>query len=631
MSLRKCRNALTLESLEARLLLNASDLDVVFAGTGKLTTSFPGSAQLNDLAAQPDGKIVALGQAGSNLALARYLRNGSLDPAFNGTGMVTASASAAPNGTGEAVAVAPDGSLYVAGFAGPAKGQQFALWKFLPTGALDTRFGNGGVVLTSISVSATAQTLLVTPSGQIVVAGSEQIIAGDAASDFAVARYSADGTLDAGFGNGGLVTTHFGDFSAGINVLALDAAGNILAAGHTSVSSGFFNFALARYQPNGTLDASFGTNGTVTTPFGQFDDLSALALQADGKIVAAGSFSTGSKVELALARYLSNGNLDVTIGSAGQVKLDLGGSNQAAHGVRAQTDGKLLVGGIYAPSGPSEFFLARLNADGSLDPTFGTSGVTLTTFDPTVNTGVQSLIQLSDGTLVAGGTSNGQFALARYLGEPAPPDVPLPAPNAVFLNRVYETVLGRPVDAGGLAHWEDQLMAGLSRTQVVATIENSPEYRAHVVDQLYQRLLGRPADPGGEQLFANALANGATVEDVEAAMYGSAEYFQRAGSTTAGFLNRLYRDTLGRALDSTGNQTWTTALAGGVPRGAVAALVLASTEAIQDVVTGYYTQYLDRSADPGGLAVWVGQRQQGTRDEAIQAGFLGSGEFFNLL
>jgi hypothetical protein len=201
----------------------------------------------------------------------------------------------------------------------------------------------------------------------------------------------------------------------------------------------------------------------------------------------------------------------------------------------------------------------------------------------------------------------------------------------VFLNRVYATVLGRPVDAGGLAYWEDQLMAGLSRTQVVATIEGAGEYRVHAVDQLYQRLLGRPADPGGEQLFANALANGATLEAVMAAMLGSAEYLQRAGGTTAGFLNSLYHDTLGRVIDPTGNQTWTTALAGGVAQGAVAALVMASTEAVQDLVAGYYAEYLNRPADAGGLAVWVGQRQQGTRDEAIQAGFLGSGEFFGLL
>jgi hypothetical protein len=312
--------------------------------------------------------------------------------------------------------------------------------------------------------------------------------------------------------------------------------------------------------------------------------------------------------------------LDATFGSAGQVKLDLGGSNQAAHGALAQTHGKLLIGGIYAPSGPSEFFLARLTADGSLDPTFGTSGIALTTFDTTVNTGVQSLIQLSDGTLVAGGTSNGQFALARYLGEAAPPDVPLPTPNAVFLNRVYATVLGRPVDAGGLAHWQNQLTAGLSRTQVVATIESTPEYRTHVVDQLYQRLLGRPAVPGGEQLFTNALGNGATLEDVEAAIYGSPEYFQRAGGTTAGFLNRLYHDALGRALDPTGNQMWTTALAGGVQRGEVAALVLASTEAVRDLVAGYYAEYVGGVEKVNGhdaWALWSGMRQSGNYARSV--------------
>src|SRR5207237_9671803 len=111
---------------------------------------------------------------------------------------------------------------------------------------------------------------------------------------------------------------------------------------------------------------------------------------------------------------------------------------------------KLVVTGVYAPNGPSQFFLARYTAAGTLDSTFGTNGVTFTAFDPTTNAGAASLVQLPDGSFVAGGNAGTSFALARYWGANSPPAYAEGSANAVFVNSVYQQLLGRPVDQGGV-------------------------------------------------------------------------------------------------------------------------------------------------------------------------------------
>jgi uncharacterized delta-60 repeat protein len=401
-----------------------------------------------------------------------------------------------------------------------------------------------------------------------------------------------------------------------------------VAAGHTSTSGGNFNFALVRYNADGSLDTTFHSTGIVTTNFGQLDDIHAAALQADGKIVAAGSTFIGGKVDLALARFTADGSLDTRFGTAGQVTTDLGGVNQSANSVVIQPDGKLVIAGVYAPNGPSEFFLARYTSSGTLDPTFGNNGKVLTPFDPTSNAGAASLVQLPDGTFVAGGSAGTSFALARYWGDNSPPAYALSSANAVYVNLLYEQLLARPADAGGLSGWVTLLAQGTPRTQVAAAIEQSKEYRTRLVDNLYTTLLARPADAAGEAGFVQALGSGTTIEQVQAIMLGSPEYFQRAGSTNLAFLQALYDAVLNRALDPAGQAGWSAALAH-EDRATVAAQLLASPEAEQDLVAADYLQYLHRQADPTGLSGWLSHLQQGMSDQALAANLLGSDEFFN--
>src|SRR6266536_6168109 len=150
-------------------------------------------------------------------------------------------------------------------------------------GALDPSFGTGGQVTTDFGGFDSAQAVAVQSDGKILAAGSS------GGGDFALARYNADGTLDSTFGSGGKLTTDFGGFDVALGV-ALQADGKIVAVGGGGSGS---DFALARYNADGSLDASFGSGGMVTTDFGGFEAATAVAIQGDGKIVVTGSTFSG--------------------------------------------------------------------------------------------------------------------------------------------------------------------------------------------------------------------------------------------------------------------------------------------------------------------------------------------------
>jgi hypothetical protein len=237
-------------------------------------------------------------------------------------------------------------------------------------------------------------------------------------------------------------------------------------------------------------------------------------------------------------------------------------------------------------------------------------------------------VQLPDGTFVAGGSAGTSFGLARYWGDNSPPAYALSSANTVYVNLLYEQLLARPADLGGLSGWVTLLSQGTPRSQVAAAIEGSQEYRTRLVDSLYRALLARPADPAGEAGFVQALGSGTTIEQVKAIMLGSPEYFQRAGSTNLAFLQALYHTVLNRALDPAGQSGWSAALAH-EDRATVAAQLLASPEAEQDLIETGYLQYLHRPPDPAGLAGWLAHLQQGMSDQTLTANLLGSNEFFN--
>jgi uncharacterized delta-60 repeat protein len=401
----------------------AGDLDATFGSGGKVATDLSGfNDRASAIAVQPDGKIVVAGTTNvfapaSAFLVTRYNADGSLDQGFGIGGKATA----VDGGNASALAVQADGKIVVAG---SAHGD-FALARFTTSGALDAGFGAGGQVTTDFfGRNDSAAAVAIDGNGRIVVAG---IARASDLPDFALARYNSDGSLDVTFGTGGTVTTDYFGRNDGAAAVAVDGSGKIVAAGFAF--SGPFpsvEFALARYNPDGSRDATFGTDGRVTTDFGAWESARALAIEPDGKIVLAGASAVfqpppGGFDDFALARYNADGNLDATFGAGGKVTTRFPGAFAEGAGLAIQPNGKLIVVGSAAAAGVIDFALARYDAAGNLDPGFGTGGQLTTDFAGGADFGQAVALQADGAIVVAGGafvSSSEDFAVARYLGDP---------------------------------------------------------------------------------------------------------------------------------------------------------------------------------------------------------------------
>ena len=403
------------------------DLDPSFGVDGMVTTDFgDGTDEIaRAIALQSDGKIVVAGtfdnfQSNEDFALARYLSSGALDPSFGSEGTVITDFGAEETVT--ALAIQPDGKIVVAGFSENSVSfsiSDIALARYLPNGTLDSSFGGDGMVTTDFSAREVAHALVIQPNGKIVVAGSSANLS-LFSHDMALVRYLPNGTLDSSFGINGMVTTDFGDGQAAALALARQPDGKLVAAGYTVGGHGM---ALARYLPNGTLDSSFGGDGMVTTDFGAREVAYALVIQPDSKIVVAGGGAIVNDNDVALARYRPNGSLDPSFDSDGMVTTDFVGGDDSASGLVLQPDGKIVVAGVAVDvSGNNDFALARYHPNGSLDETFSGGGKVRTEFSSGNDEAATALVmQPHDGRLVvAGGSFRPRggfrlgFALARY-------------------------------------------------------------------------------------------------------------------------------------------------------------------------------------------------------------------------
>ncbi len=389
----------------ARFDSNGS-LDTSFSGDGKQTTDFGSSSdRAHGVAIQADGKIVVAGQSssGSDFALARYSPNGTLDTSFSGDGKQTTSFDVGGGGA-TGVAIHGDGKIIAVGSGGANFGD-FALARYKPNGSLDATFSGDGKQTTDFGGSEGARAVALQTDGKIVAVG---IAVGDRSSFFALARYNPNGSLDTSFSDDGKQTTSFGGGADGAAAVAIQANGKIVTVGHTGS-----DFALARYKPNGSLDATFSGNGKQTTDFGGADEAAAVAIQANGKIVVVGRTAERPGEGVALARYNPNGTLDTSFSGDGKQTTDLGGFGQGASGVALQADGKIvIVSSACSMNACNDFVVARYNANGTLDTSFSGDGKQTTKLGVTTGVAIQG-----DGKIIAvgyGGPDSDDFALARY-------------------------------------------------------------------------------------------------------------------------------------------------------------------------------------------------------------------------
>lgn len=389
-----------------------ADLDASFGGTGKVLTPLSGGGVAWDTAVLPDGKVVAVGSAGASgfqdFAALRYSTDGTLDTTFSGDGVTTT-----PVGTSvdiaNGLAVQADGKIVAVGQTVSAAGPDaFAVVRYNTDGSLDTTFSGDGIVTTDIgTVHDRAYDVAIQSDGKLVVAGTAK---GGGGYDFALVRYNTDGSLDTTFDSDGIVTTAlpFDDFAFSV---AIDGSGRIVAGGQW-VSGGVF--VVNRYLTNGSLDTSFSGDGQATQgPAGAVADI---AIQPDDSIVAVG---TQGRV----ARFLSGGTLDPAFGTSGSV-LTSPGTSMTGSAVALQADGKVLIAGS-AVFTDQDAVLIRYTSAGVLDTTFDTDGISQTAFHATGADAFAGLAMTPDGQAVAAGWSfNGtvnDVAIARFGDAPAPP------------------------------------------------------------------------------------------------------------------------------------------------------------------------------------------------------------------
>ncbi len=398
-------------------------LDNSFGTGGKVITNLGDCTNdyAQSVALQSDGKIVVAGKSSSNaccpynydFALARYNSDGTLDNTFCFGGIDTSDFGGISEDGYSSVAIQNDGKIVVAGYSKNFTGYDFTLVRYDSNGTLDNSFGSGGKVLTDFgSLADIGHSVIIQSDNKIVVAG----VCSYPNRDFAIVRYNSDGSLDNTFGTGGKVTTDFGTNDSGYS-LALQSDGKIVMAGESNVGTAK-DFAIVRYNGNGTLDSTFGSSGKVTTAIGTSNDSGySLALQSDGKIVVAGSsFNSSSYYDFAIVRYNSNGSLDTTFDYDGKITMDLGNAGDGFSSVVIQTDNKIVAAGGSNNGGNGDFALIRFNNDGSLDSTFGFSGIILTDFGSSYDYGASVAMQSDNKIVVAGYTriSNYDFAIARY-------------------------------------------------------------------------------------------------------------------------------------------------------------------------------------------------------------------------
>ncbi|HET7487171.1 MAG TPA: Calx-beta domain-containing protein [Acidimicrobiales bacterium] len=340
---------------------------------------------------------------------------GNLDTTFGGTGKVTTEFGSGDDAA-TAVAVQPDGKVVAAGFAFNGTDDDFALARYNADGSLDTTFGTAGKVTTSFAAgdNENVEAVLIRPDGKIVAVGTSYA----ADDDVALARYNPDGSLDTTFGSGGKVVTGLPASDDDAYAAALRPDGGLVVAGAAGPANGVTAaFLVLAYTAGGALDPAFGSGGAVTTPIGPtLDTAYGVAVTASGGVVAAGFATSATDADFALVRYTPTGSLDTTFDADGKVTTDFGShAPDVAFSVLVQPDGKVVASGL-ATVATADFGVARYNVDGSLDVSFDGDGRVATDLSGAADVAAGAVLQADGKLVVAGGSGapNAQFAAVRY-------------------------------------------------------------------------------------------------------------------------------------------------------------------------------------------------------------------------
>ncbi len=616
-------------SLAVSRLTSQGGADATFGTGGRVITPQIGQMEaiVGAVLVQPDGKVVLAGTLGGiQFGLARYNPDGSLDTSFGTGGRVTTSLGTRAVLVRETV-LQPDGRIILVGTAWDDRGEtpRIALVRYNPDGSLDASFGTGGTALhhfTSGEVGQPDQAAL-QPDGRLLVSGSSAPPGGSSPSTPRLARFNGDGSRDMTF----VPEISAPPGSSGslyiAGLIALPSGQILLSVGR---SAPYLSGVLARLQTTGRLDRTFGNQGIAATSFS-----GRLALLPSGQIMMGSLLPNAvSSPPVQLARFNADGSPDSVFGNPSLHRAasdQYPGFSMIVSALAVQPGGRVLVVGEPSGSTAREAALARLDPNGFVDPLFGSAvgRVLLGLGGFSVHLALQP-----DGRIVVGGSASANgvsgFGAVRVLT-----DDPIANPTERFVTQLYADLLRRAPDAAGLAAFVTALDEGrLTRTQVAQIFTASAEYREIVVREQYRATFGREADPGGLTAYVSFLSAGGTVGQLKAILLGSAEY-SRNLTTNESYVTALYRNVLGREPDPPGRDAFVQALNAGMSRTTAAAVMLQSTEALDGRTRGWYARFLRRAAEPAGVQAFVAALQGGVREEVAIAVLAGSEEYFGRL
>jgi uncharacterized delta-60 repeat protein len=349
-------------------------------------------------------------------ALAATAAPGDLDATFGGDGIVRTDLSTAED-DGFAVAIQPDGKVVVGGVKGNGgPNPRFAIVRYETDGSLDPSFGADGKVAIDFTHGADFVYIVrIQADGKILVAGPAAYFGRN--SRFALARLTSDGSLDPTFGGDGTVMTDVTPSYDVLNGMALQSNGKIVVVGSVSAGPDNGKIGVLRYRSDGSLDPGFGGDGMVfADPTPTFDDGLAVGVEADGQIVVAGGAGfDGPNERFVVLAYEPHGSLDPTFGGDGEVFTDLTPKPDVPFALAIQPDGKIVVAGGAALGEDTDpkFALVRYERDGSLDPSLKGDGTVITNFTPH-DDGAYSVAIDPDGRIVAAGLAGNGGRAPRF-------------------------------------------------------------------------------------------------------------------------------------------------------------------------------------------------------------------------
>jgi len=382
-------------------------LDKTFGDTGLVTK--PINFQCSSIKIQNDEKILAGGAGLNGLSIVRYLQDGNIDYNFGDSGV----ASAQVNSNAIALAVDNDGAILAAGGY-----YDVTLIKFTSDGKVDSSFGINGITVSDMAQYEYANDLQLQPDGKIVVSGITYDDPFNPQPHLFIERFNSDGKIDAGFGINGRVVNSVLTAALSVARVVLQQDNKIVIGGSSYV--GDADLFISRYNANGSPDESFGSNGSKIIRYSNNDDyLNALAIQPDGKIIAAGQgnrFIFNPELSgMLMIRLTGDGSLDKSFGSNGQSFIKLPNKESTIQNILIQTNGKIIgVGYNFYENQYTEFAILKTNSSGIPDSSFGTNGLQQTYYENLNTVGGE----LQGNKIITAGFSYENLAyhpvLARY-------------------------------------------------------------------------------------------------------------------------------------------------------------------------------------------------------------------------